>query len=510
MQQESNVSVGGKPAGLALPGQMQLCAGAALALALVAGSAQAAEKHSGKPVAGHFVKASAKQAAKANPALSAAEQAVAANPRDAAARAALGRFYLREGRFLSAATALGDAVTLGDTGNRTLLALALAQVGSGQDGAALLTLEQGKSTIPVVDLGLALALAGEPDKGAAILADAVKAGDGSEKLRANLAYAYALAGDWAQARNLISTDLPADRVDARMTEWAAKAKPEASRERVAGLLGIAIKADAGLPAQLALAPAPAPANVETPQLAAAETAVAAPILAANSADAAEMAPTVPAPAASTANVENFRVLSSGTTPVSGAVDPAPAAAEAKPAAAKLAEKSSAKPAAKSKPAKPERAEPKLAAAKPVEAKPAAKPLKAGNHAVQLGAFLSEANAQRARDMAVSRDKALDGRVTIAKATVNGRDFWRVSVAGLDAASASGKCDAIRKAGGACFAHTIYSAAPAVRTAAVTPKFSTPLAQPATKPAAQPKQVAQENLSPRSMALAMAVKARLAH
>ncbi|RVU05299.1 SPOR domain-containing protein [Novosphingobium umbonatum] len=523
MQHDPKGDGGRKSAGLGAAGLRQLRISLATCVALgLAGTAQAADKHGAKtaPV-GHFVKAAA---VKQSPVLSAAEQAVAKQPRDAGARAALGRIYLREGRFLSAATALGDAVSLGDTGNRTLLALALAQVGSGQDGAALMTLEQGKGSIPVVDLGLALALAGEPEKGAALLADAVKAGDGSEKLRANLAYAYALAGDWAQARNLISTDLPADRVDARMTEWAAKAKPEASRERVASLLGVAIKSDTGLPARLALAPAPAPvqAKVDSPVMAAAaETAVPTPVLAANSAESSELAPTVPAPVASSANVENFRVITASMTPVSPAPDMAAPAVDPKPVAAKLADKTKAK-------AKPAKAQTKSPDAQMAQAEPAAKPapkvLRSGNHMVQLGAFLSEQNAQRARDAAVARDKGLEGRISIAKATVNGRDFWRVTVAGLDAASAAGKCEAIRKAGGACFARANLPAAvgvPTIHTAVLAPKITTPAKAVAkaavqAKPADKPKQVAaaspapKENISPRSMALAMAVKARLAH
>lgn len=365
----------------------------------------------GAPVLAHEAAAPADAAlAKGDEAkgLDLAEAAVERAPRDAAARAALGRAYLKEGRFTSAATALGDAVALGDTSGRSLLALALAQVGSGQPRDAVATLDKGATLIPAADLGLALALAGEGGRGTIILADAVHSGDHSEKLRANLAFAYALDGRWAEARNLVSTDLPADQVDARMTDWAQAARPEAARERVATLLGVTLKDDAGLPAKLALAPvaAPTPDTAAMPALAVAEPAV-------------ELPPVT----------EAAPVALASAAPMFHAVEP-------------------------------------VAAPKPVRVKHvklALAPKVGGHHAAQLGAFLSEQNAAKARSRALARDKSLaEGDVVVAKAVVGGRTFWRVSVAGLDAASANGKCAVIRKGGGDCFARLEESAA-------VTPK-----------------------------------------
>ena len=57
-------------------------------------------------------------------AIQTAENAVAAEPRDAQARAALGRTYIKAGRYASAVTALNDAVALGETGVKTLEDLA--------------------------------------------------------------------------------------------------------------------------------------------------------------------------------------------------------------------------------------------------------------------------------------------------------------------------------------------------------------------------------------------------
>jgi Flp pilus assembly protein TadD len=363
-----------------------------------------------------------------------AEAAVAAAPRDAALRAVLGRAYLRDGRFVSASAALNDALSLGDNSSRTMLALALAQIGSGQSREAVNTLDMGRNSIPAADLGLALALAGEGARGTTILGDALRAGDKSDKLRANLAYAYALDGRWAEARNLVALDLPADKVDARMTEWAKAAAPEASRERVANLLGVTMRADSGLPSHLALAPA-AP---EAPHLASAPMpAMAAPALAAapEPAPTAELPPVAePAPAPSVPTT-----LAAAPAPVFHAVQPVSSAP------VKLAKhQPKAKPAPK---ADQVAAEP----AAPVKSAPA-KLAKLGNHQVQFGAFLSEKNAERAKRQALSRDKSLSASdVSIAKAEVGGKTFWRVAIAGLDANGATNKCQAIRKAGGSCFA-----------------------------------------------------------
>lgn len=405
-----------------------------------------------------------------------AERAVEKTPRDATLRAALGRAYLKEGRIVSAVTALSDAVTLGDTSNRTMLSLALAQIANGQNREAVQTLDQGRDVIPVADLGLALALAGESGRGSTVLGDALRNGDKSDKLRANLAYAYALDGRWAEARNLVSLDLPANEVDQRMTDWAKAATPEASRERVATLLGVTFQSDGGLPQRLALAPA-LDGGV---RMAANDTAPVQPALAAAPEPQAELPAVAPEAAPVAAEPAS-------PTPVQwAAVEPvgAPAPVAAEPVAPVVPEfhavaVKGAKPLkiARHKAVRlpkpvvtPVEAPVEMAAADvaPVDATPAKAPARAagkggkhgavahapalGAHSVQLGAFLSEKNAERARKLALGRDKGLSGdAVTITKAEVDGKTFWRVSVAGLDAASAAGKCATIRKSGGACFA-----------------------------------------------------------
>jgi hypothetical protein len=92
----------------------------------------------------------------------------------------------------------------------------------------------------------------------------------------------------------------------------------------------------------------------------------------------------------------------------------------------------------------------------------------GTHVMQLGAFLSEKNALRAKKAFLAREKSFaDADVAITKATVDQRQFWRVSVNGLSANTASNKCATIRKAAG-LFRPFRQSAQSAV-LAMVTPK-----------------------------------------
>ena len=403
--------------------------------------------------------------------VSLAEASVAQSPREASLRATLGRAYLKNGRFQSATTALSDAVTLGDTSGRTLLALALAQIGSGQNDAALATLENGNNVIPVADLGLALALAGEGDKGSVPLADALRAGDKSDKLRANLAYAYALAGRWAESRTIVAMDLPADKVDARMTEWAAAARPEAARQRVASLLGVEMANDAGQPMQLALNKTEAPvqmASAEPAPMAAPAVAAAAPVeapinpapaeVALASAAPADPAPVSPAPVTATAASESAPVAElpalAQSQPVAQAetfTPPAPVFhAIAVPAPA-------ARPVAMALHTPRAKAKGKSAAPVDVangESRGPESRAPSGTHVVQLGAFLSEKNALRAKKAFLGREKSFAAAdVEVTKAMVEDRQFWRVSVRGFNANAATNKCASIRKSGGACFAHS---------------------------------------------------------
>jgi len=395
-----------------------------------------------------------------------AEALVAANPREASYRALLGQAYLRAGRFESSAQALNDAMKLGDNSSRTALSLALANVGQGKNREAVAILDDWRDAIPAADLGLAYALAGETNRGVAILSDALRAGDNTPKLRQNLAYAFALDGRWREARLMVSQDVPAGQVDARLSDWASKAKPEDGRVRVASLIGAPNRQDSGMPTALALN-----ASAEQQQLAA-ETAAQrdpAPALAANGelpaanqnpAELAQYSPvdapapvaSLPAPAPVASNGSQSFAASFG-----GDVEAAPALAPAALPAPAMAQAPKAKaPVVKTAPVQ--------VAAAPVPAahRPGLRPRrdaapvlgKGSSHAVQLGAFSSEQGARRAWGYYAKRNPELRNfRMTITAATVRGKQFWRVAATGLDGNGAGGLCSTVKSRGGVCFAYS---------------------------------------------------------
>jgi hypothetical protein len=409
-------------------------------------------------------------------ALTKAENAVANAPRQADLRAALGMAYLREGRFQSATAALGDAVTLGDTQPRTQLSLALAQPATGRPARRW---PRWMPTAP------RFRRRSGPGAGAGGRSGARRCHSGrcaarrrsSPKLRANLAYAYALDGRWTEARNLAALDMPADKVDERMTEWAATAQPDAAPRRVAAMLNVAIKADGGMPTALALKDGPSGAQ------------------AAQLASAAQVAAPLPAgPVLGAAPVAELPPVAANTAPAAAPVAPPAAEPAALPAPDPLPPPLP--PTARPRPSpRTRKAPPRCPHPRPRAALPCC--CRTGRRAGEAGAAHAQGascahqgrrccqrsrkarrsrarrtggrawqrfacgaawrlpqrkNARAARAKALHRDKSLSSAdVTIAKAVVEGKTFWRVSLGGLDAAAATGKCEAIRKNGGTCFA-----------------------------------------------------------
>ena len=360
-----------------------------------------------------------------------AEKSVAKEPQSAALRTQLGLAYLAEGRFDSATTAFDDGIRLGDNSPRTALSLALAKIGAGHDREALAILEQQRDSIPVSDMGLALALAGDSNRGVALLADALRAGDNTAKLRQNLAYAYALDGRWREARTMMAQDVPADQVDDRISDWALRAKPQDYQQRVAGLLGAPVRSDPGQPAQLALAGSPAVERL------AVQTASPAPIALAVNTELPAIAE-APMPASAPA----FAAAAPEPVPV---VQNTFAAAFIAPSTAPRAEVAVQR---HQRPARTVRVA--LPAAKPAAPQRVANN---GSHLVQLGSFSSPQSARRGWDLLVARNPNLRGhRMVITPAMVDGKNYWRVAAAGFDAGTAAGTCATVKSRGGACFAY----------------------------------------------------------
>lgn len=379
-------------------------------------------------------------------AITLAESAVSAAPRDASLRLVLAQAYLRAGRFDSASATFNDAMDLGDTSARTALSLALSNIAAGRKDEAVAILDDWRSSIPVNDLGLAYALAGETGRGVALLGDALRSGDSSPKLRQNLAYAYALDGRWTEARTMAAQDVPANMLDARISDWAQNARPEDYQRRIASLLSVPYRSDPGQPSALALNASPSTQQLASESAASAIAPQPAAELAAAAAEPQAEAPARFASAFTTPTTFTAPeapaqpAVASGPTFVSQPVvqSVAPRAASAAPRAARVA-------------AVARRADgAPVAAARPVAA--------GGSHLVQLGSFSSEQGARRAWGVFAARNPELRSyRMTITPATVRGRNFWRVAAAGLDAGGASGLCSSVKGRGGACFAYAATSA-----------------------------------------------------
>lgn len=409
---------------------------AALASTALAGCA-------GKAAPSAAVSADAAKAAlakgKGDKAVVAAEAAVLASPRDGATRALLGASYIEAGRFASAAAAFGDAMALGETSDRTVLTRALALSAGQQYAEAQALLAQHQGDLDAADYGLAITLAGSPQQGIEVLSNALRYGENTPKLRQNLAYAFALKGDWRSARLIGAQDVAADKLDQRLGEWAQLSMPQMATQRVAALLGVTAKADSGQPAMLALT------NFPTTEQLAAEAATQ---------DAAPVAPVVFAdgdaelPAADAIAVP-VALARYDAEPVLVA-SPAPVATSYTPAAPRII-----LPAAKPSPVVPLR----VAVAKPVPAKPspafkAAFVRQPGAYRVQLGSYLSQGDASAAWARFQKRHPELKGAErVVTKASVNGRTYYRVAAGGFAKASAASFCALVKQGGGGCIAYS---------------------------------------------------------
>ena len=386
---------------------------------------------------------------KSGKAVTHAEAAVLASPRDAQARALLGAAYLEAGRFVSAASALNDAIQLGDNSGRTVLTYALALSAAGRYAEAQALLTERQRELDPVDYGLAITLAGSPQQGVEALSNALRYGENTPKLRQNLAYAFALSGDWRSARLLAAQDVTADKLDERLGEWAALSTPQNAVHRVAALLGVTARADSGQPVHLALtnfptneqlaaeaatqeaAPTPAPTPVAGAVLAAAELPAADAI--AQPAETPALAVNTPAPVATSSTPAAPRIV---------LPKPVPAAAPVRTAVAKPA------------PAKPSAAFAEAFVRQP------------GAYRVQLGSYATAAGASDAWTRFVKRHPELNGAErVVTKAQVKGKTYYRVAAGGFAKSSASSFCGLVRKSGGGCFAYASSRTLPGAVTGA---------------------------------------------
>ncbi len=421
----------------------------------------------------------------ADKAVSHAEAAVLAEPRNAAYRAMLGATYMEAGRFQSAVTSFGDAMTLGDNSPRTALSLALAQVAAGDSRSAHALLDDWRDDLDPADLGLALALAGDANQGVHVLSNALRNGQNSAKVRQNLAYAFALKGDWRSARVMAAEDVPADKIGDRMSEWAKFIAPEMAHQRVAALLEVPLVIDGGQPAMLALANHPstqqlaAEAASEMPtELAAEEFAYAVPTggelpaLAAADIDAPEMAKPVPvavpaaervvvakaepafvaAPVAGQSVTDSFDAAFAAASPTTATI-----ARVAQNAVSFFSNPVVQKVSARAETRVATATEARAAAASPARV---ASARQGGDHLVQLGSFTSKDAAQRAWGIYSKRYDNLDQyKMVISEARVNGKTYWRVAAGNMARTDARSMCSNVKARGFGCIAYAASAPLP---------------------------------------------------
>ena len=403
------------------------------------------------------------------------ELAVEANLQNRDYRALLARIYMAQGRFRSAERTYMDVMDLGQVDPRTVISLALTRIAQGKVDSAISLVDANRSIIPASDYGLTLALAGKSERAVEILSSAIRDNNATARTRQNLALAYALNGRWREARIMAVQDMPQDRVNERITEWAQYARPGAYETRVAGLLNVTPQSDYGQPVRLALVKTPvglasadveaADVEVEVPAVAVAATpqelpAVGpAPVSLAKGFDApaeenvkVAMAPqpvtVIPVAIPAPVNLEPVNLVPAAPAPaplIKAPVGPAKSAVAAK----------------KTLKSKAPKAPVKLALAKVEPQRSATRASISGTHLVQVGAFSSTASAKRAWHKLTNRHSVLTGFSTASSTVkVNGKTLIRLAAAGFgNKQSAVAVCNSIKANGGSCIVRNVGGSKP---------------------------------------------------
>jgi len=383
----------------------------------------------------------------ASKAILTAEAAVEASPNAPANRTILGRAYLLDGRFHSARTAFEDALTLGSTDTRTIVNLALIHTAQGRSAAARALLSEHMAHLPAADYGLAMAMSGDANEAIRVLSKAIHDPAATAKERQNLAYSYALAGHWTEARQMASVDLPPLAAAQRVLGWARTAQPGGESARVLAMMGVTPRGDdAGLPVRLALGQP----TLETPiHMAAAEPVEAAPSpedISPEGNSSVEMA--------SADNIlpaffdKAAEIVSAEPTELAAPVQPAPANPAMQQAA--LTQEPEVSAFLRPKPTMLVKTE--IPASSPAAKWLPVNPDSGSKWVVQLGAFSTAKAAKASWRHYVGHNSTLGVFPAIhSSATVRGKEYYRVAVAGFSGRSDANKfCANIRSDGGKCF------------------------------------------------------------
>lgn len=473
---------------------IKLAISAAIVAVPTAGCASISGKQSGvSSTADAGMKKAAKWAAKAEKYMASgdieksvlnAEKAVEADFRNSAYRAMLARGYIAQGRFVSAERTLQDVLDLGQNDPRTVISLALLRTSQGKTDSAISMLDSYRNILPAGDYGLALAVAGDNQRAVTTLEESVRVSDTAQD-RQNLALAYALNGQWREARIMAGQDLNGTQVNENIQKWAQYARPDAYQERVAGLLGVSPTDDSGQPVRLALdsrsnanidlaatspsdsqsvsgissvasnaeLPAIGPAPVsqstmpKTPAKAAQQPASLVDSLFAAKEDNVKIA----------SSVQSVAIPASKAPVISAPQGPAKVAASKLPESRFIIESENASPSA-----------PKAAPAKPVKLaladtgrKTNARSIDGDTYMIQLGAFSSTKNANEAWNKITAKHgvlKSFESESTVINA--NGRQLYRLSAMGFgNEKAAADVCSSIKANGGSCIVRKNDSKSP---------------------------------------------------
>ncbi|WP_114228119.1 MULTISPECIES: SPOR domain-containing protein [Sphingomonas] len=396
------------------------------------------------------------QAGNKDEAVRLAERAVAATPTDAGFRSLLGNVYMAEGRFASAETSYKDSLSLLPDQGAVAMKLVLSQIAQGKNAEALAMLDQLRNTTDPADVGLAMALAGQPGNAVALLDEAARRPEADARTRQNLALAHALAGDWDNARVVAAQDVPADQVDARIAEWMKLAAPQAGATKVATLIGVTPAAsDPGQPIRLALRDATGSVRMAEAAPAPVEVAAAAP------------APMIAATAAADTTVMNDAGFAAPAAPVvsapvavaASAVTVAlPAATPAPEQAGPLADIAENLDALRHEPVRASGALPKVSELR----RSAAIRFANSGVVVQLGAYGSQGKLQAGWAKLSRSHKGVLGRYvpTTAHFKAPIGPVYRLSLQGFASnAEARQVCEGLKSAGAACFVRNVAGDAP---------------------------------------------------
>ena len=375
---------------------------------------------------------------KTDRALTFAELAVEADMQNRDYRALLARIYMSQGRFASAERTFTDVMDLGQVDPRTVVSLALVRIAQGDVNSAVSLVEANRAIVPASDYGLTLALAGDTKRAVDVLTDAIRTDNASARTRQNLALAYALDGRWREARMMAVQDMSQDQVNERIAEWAQYARPDAYQMRVAALLKVTPREDAGQPVRLALN------SLSSGMASIQPDAISAPIAAPIAAPVAsvELAAIGPAPVSDSVG---FAAVESAVR----MIEVAPSTFAEAPLIRAQEGPSKAQAVATAVPVKPLKVAPvKLALAEVPAARPS---MVSGSHLVQLGAFSSAAAAEKAWNQYSKRFGVLTGFSSASsKVTVNGKTLIRIAASGFgNRTTANSACQQIKSMGGVC-------------------------------------------------------------